>query len=325
MTIKSLALAAICLVACSTDDDLDTADLPVRGVVITPVELRPQLDDAGRPLRGTLELDTSDGRMDLTKLVPDRPREFDSWDAFHAWAIEELNAERIDTKDGRVQTQLQVAAGPTVRYDAERGKLVEVPDAIEAIVGGAAGYVVIDGKEVCVSGHAACAAEQAMEPRVRNHIPSSKRVSNSSGFEIQGDSWKTNLLFYVAVGTSTYQIRGGYQAGWVWCGFLTWCWRSSGTNTLAASFTAWRSTGSIYNGSNSATRNNVTSVTAMNYAFGVSWGTGNNGSWNDRPSPPDLGYVAATDGVCSTSSGSSGPSSINQLRTATGYHPPGGC
>ena len=207
------ALAASTLLGCATDD-LDTTNRGGEMLEIVPVELRPELDREGRPLPGTLDIDTSGGRMDLTSLMPERPREFRSWEAFHEWLVAELNAELVEGEDRVRRAQLSIIAGQTVRYDAEREELVEVEDVAEAVVGGTFGYVFVDGALVCTSRTAPCAREQSLDAEEsgrRHHLPNAKRMA-SNGFEIEGATWITHAFFYHNVGSETRQVQGGFQA-----------------------------------------------------------------------------------------------------------------
>lgn len=320
-TVTTLALSALAstlLLACASDE-IDTVDRRGEELAIVPVELRPQLDADGRPIPGTLEIDTSRGRMDLTSLIPDRPRAFRSWGEFHEWAAATLNAELLVVEDDHRQSQVSISAGQTLRYDAGRDAMVEVPDVLEAIVGGTFGYIVIDGAKMCTSRTAECTASQTIDPErpgVRHHLPNAKYVF-SNGLGIEGATWATHLFVYHSTGAETRQHQGGFSYTTYLCGFFKWCTTTVGSNALVASFTAWRQGGSIFNFGASQVGHNTTSVRVEKVAFGAAYGS-------QGPGITYLGLVQETTGMCARHHGNDTKAVID-FETADGQHPAGGC
>lgn len=314
-----LALATSCLLGCATDDP-EIADRRGDQFEIVPVELRPQLDADGRPIPGTLEIDSSSGRMDLTSLMPERPREFRSWEEFHEWLVAQLNARIDEDDDGIRRARLSVAATTTLRYDADRDELVEVEDVAEAVVGGTFGYVLIDGALVCTSTSAPCAREQWVDSEEpdgrRHHAPNAKTVTKN-GFGIEGATWVTHLVFYHSVGSETRQTQGGIRFVTSPCGFLKWCTTTTGNNFLSASFSAFRFAGSIFNFAGSAGGHNTLAIRASVAEYGV--GVGSSGVGPIKP-----GLIGLTTGTCARHHGNDNQNPIDFF-TADGQHPSAGC
>jgi hypothetical protein len=313
----TLALIALSLAACAADEAVDTQAREATVHEITPLELTPMLDEEGAPIAGTLELDTGEGRMDITHLIPLEPRKFESWDHFHEWAAKELNAKLVEYEGGVRQSLLAASFGPTVRFDAEKEDMVPVDDPISMIVGGPWGHVFVEDKLVCTSGTAECAKEQLVEPwRVFSARPSVASGSNN-GLVASGSSRLLHLFFYHESSAITQlHTSQAWTTRTFWCGFFKWCTETVGSSSLTASFTAFRHFGSIFNGSQFATRNNVWSVAATHYAFGIAWGGWDDGT-NMKPSVPNLGIVQQTSGMCSSHSASDGRGFVSLL-TGTG-------
>ncbi len=318
-TLTLTAVAASCLLGCATDD-LDTTNRGGEAVAIVPIELRPELDREGRPIPGTLDIDTSEGRLDVTSLMPERPREFRSWDELNEWLVAQLNAEIIEGEDGVRRAQLSIIASPAVRYDAQRDELVDVDDVAEAVVGGTFGYVLVDGALVCTSRTAACAREQSIAPEasgLRHHLPNARRMA-MNGFEIEGATWITHMFFYHNVGSETRQVQGGFQVFTSPCGFFQWCTTTTGTNSLATSLIAFRQGGSIFNFQGSAAKSNVRSIRIDKIEWGPpSWGS-------QGPGLPPSGIIASTTGVCARHHGGT-TNAVVDFQTSDGVHPAGGC
>ena len=313
----TIALIALSLAACAADEAVETQARETTVHEITPLELTPMLDDEGAPLAGTLELDTGEGRMDITHLIPLEPRKFESWDHFHEWAAKELNAKLVEYEDGARQSLLAASFGPTVRFDAEKEDMVPVDDPISMIVGGPWGYIFVEDKLACTSGTAECAKEQLVESwRVFNHLPTVASGS-SNGLVASGASRILHLFFYHEVSAVT-QLHSSqaWRTRTFWCGFFKWCTETVGGSSLSASFSSFRNFGSIFNGSSFASRTNVWSVAATHYAWGIAVGGNTNGT-EIGPKIPDLGIVASTTGMCSSHAAGDGRGFVSLL-TASG-------
>jgi hypothetical protein len=317
---KLLPLTALFLTACATDDaEPEPAARETIHYEIVAAEPRPQIDKTGQAIPGTLVIDTSEGHMDITPLLPEKAREFASWEAFHNWAVETLNAKLVEADNGEHDTTLVAGYGPTVRYDAEKADLVPVDDPIAAILGGTWGYIYVEGKQVCVDPGAACAAEQTV--RMENHI--GQVVTNSSnGLVVTGSSSIFHLFAVHEIKASTsLNASKAFSQYTYGCGFLGLgrCTATTGSDSLSASFSAYRSTGSIFNGSSSYTQANTTAVATSHWGFGVAYSS-------TSPvyiAPGTAGVVQLTDSMCSRHSGSDTVGYVN-FASASGYHPFGG-
>jgi hypothetical protein len=295
----TLAFTALCLAACATDpgvdpnvDDLEPNDaVPVE---ITPVVLSPQLDDAGLPIAGTLTIDTSKGRMDLTHLIPDEPRTFASWDEVHRWTAENLNAETVTDEEGHISSRLAVGYGQTVRYDTEANEMVPVANPISTMLGGTSGYIVVAGKQVCVDSTAACAPVR-LEPAA---------TGSSNGLSLTGVTGIFHTWGWSEVKTAT-SLNTSSRVLRYSCGFST-CYVYLSPVTLTASVYAYRSSGSISNGSRFEMATNSTAVAAALVGVG------------------DTGLLGRTDSACGRSSGNDGAGQVN-LQMLKGTFPQFGC
>jgi hypothetical protein len=242
----TFAALALSLTACATDDPPDTLakeegpELP-----LATAELRPELDKEGNPIPGTLVVDTEDGRLDITPLVEKEPREFKSREDFHRFMIEKFGAEKVEREDGVIGSSLEYTSPTTLLLDPETGEYELVEDAVEKIVGGRTGYVVIEGKEECV-------AKACLPDLKEEKITDDRRIMGALGFGmspsgrigVQGTSWhsppKPFLPFYTTAGASTLQWGGtaGIRLRWFPCStnaFQT-CVMLTGANALAVSY-----------------------------------------------------------------------------------------
>jgi hypothetical protein len=245
----TFAALALSLTACATDDPAGAlAKEEAPEIPLSTVELRAELDKEGNPIPGTLVLDTEDGRLDITPLVEDKPREFASREDFHRFMIEKLGAQKVERPDGLIGSSLEYTSPTTLLLDPETGEYELIDDAVEKIVGGRTGYVVIEGKEECVA--KACLADLAQEK-----ITEERRIVGALGFGmstptgrigVQGISWhsppKPFLPFYTTVGASTTQWGGtaGLRLRWFPCStnvFRT-CVALTGGNVLVVSYAA---------------------------------------------------------------------------------------
>ena len=277
---RSLALIALSLAACATDETPEAA--PKEEVVemdLAPAQLGPALDEKGQPIPGTLALDTSEGRMDITDLVPEKPREFGSREEFHKWALETLNAELVE-REGGYGTSVSYTASAALLRDPATGEYELVEDPIEKIIGGREGYIVIDGEKHCASRHAPCAEEMGLEPAER---PAERKLvwgattaSGPSGLMgVLGVSWhsfpKAFVPFVTAAGSSTTQWNapGGLRLIWVTCSTNIYktCLVSVGSNVISTSFAARRGGGTIRTGFNIGF--NTLSVVSARFDFDV--------------------------------------------------------
>jgi hypothetical protein len=239
ITCCTLSLATACLTAGEVATE-QVAALETTEVRISPVAMRAAVDEDGRDVPGTLVFETTDGRVDITALVPDKPREFRSLDDFHAWAQKTLNARIVEREGAGPVTQIDVSSGTTLRYDREIDDLIRVDDPIEAIVGGTTGYVVIAGEKACASRTAPCAREAGLAPpddprRTRRPWLA---AGTAGAFGILATSWIARDWFYESVGASTQQwnATSGMQWRWTSCGFFCWTLSLTGSNMLIASY-----------------------------------------------------------------------------------------
>jgi hypothetical protein len=283
---KSLAFVALCLGACS--------QAPDEGIEIVPVVLNPQLDATGAPIPGTLLIDTSEGRMDLTSLIPDQPREFASWDEVHRWATEHLNARVTEDAQGERSSMVSAGYGPTVRYDAALDDMVPVEDPIVAMLGGTSGQMIVGGKAICIDPKAACAGPS----RVRI---SNREIQTNNGLTIDGATGIFRIPGYIEVKTST-SLVASTKIRTVGCGFLRWCIVYDAPVSLSAYITAY---GGPNQTSTSMPRReavmNTTAVAAALVGFGG-------------------GDIFRTDGACGYANGSDTVGSIS-IKLADGYLP----
>jgi hypothetical protein len=320
---KSIALSALLLAACAEDTvEQEAVPREAQRYEIVPAKPQPQLDKEGRAIPGTVVFDTSEGRMDITQLLPEAPREFGTWDDFHQWAAEALNARIVEADGGEHTSTLVAGYGPTVRYDADAAELVPVDDPIAAIVGGTFGYIYVKGELVCVDPAAACAAEQTREPaRMENHI--GQVVTNTNnGLTVTGSSSIFHLfaVHEIKASTSLNASRGFSQSTYS-CGFfgLGSCTSTTGSDTLSASFSAYRSTGSLFNGSNAYSQKNTTAVATSHWGFGIAYSS----SSPVYVTPGSAGVVSLTDSMCSRHGGSDNIGFVS-FSSMSGYHPYGG-
>lgn len=247
VTSLSILALSLGLTACLTGDE-PSEDIAAREsttIPLLPVEPRPALDEAGNPIAGTLVFDTSEGRLDITDLVPDRPREFASRTDFHRWVASTLNAKLAEHEDRELSTTLDYSAPTTVRYDRRLEAFVVVDDPVAAIIGGTEGFVVIAGEEVCTSRTAACSREAGLAPPEQTNrtlvpwIVSGRSPSGS--IKIVGTTWNAFSSFLQWIGSNTIQTGGGLTFGFVPCWPLgpSWCVTRTGSNFLATSYTSW--------------------------------------------------------------------------------------
>lgn len=304
----SLSLTCISfglIASCATSDDAvekvaeDVATRETYEIPLSPVAMHPALDDRGGAIPGTLVFDTSEGRLDITELVPDRPREFESRMDFHKWVAETLNGKLVEREDGEPSTTLDYTASTTLRYDRALDDLVIVDDPIDAIIGGTEGYVVIAGEQVCTSRSAECSARAGLAPP-----PGESRrlvwpwgTGTAGQFGIRGISWhaQSSFLQWVGSNTSQWNATSGIHLGWgaCWPGGPRWCLRWTGSNYLNTSYTASRDSTPYQYGYAGAS--NTLSVMTSKV---------NIGSW------PFFG----TNRICATHFGASGPDALS-LRT----------
>ena len=277
---RSLALIALSLAACATDDAPDVAPKEEVTVLdLAPAQLGPQLDEKGQPIPGTLTLDTSEGRMDITDLVPEKPREFGSREEFHKWALETLNAELVE-REGGYGTSVSYTASSALLRDPATGEYELVEDPIEKIIGGREGYIVIGGEKHCASRHAPCAEEMGLEtaerPAERKLVWGGQTASGPSGLMgILGVSWhsapKVFVPFVTAVGSSTTQWNapGGLRLSWITCSSNIYktCLVLTGANVMSTSFAARRGAGTIRTSFHVA--GNTFTVVAARFDFDV--------------------------------------------------------
>jgi hypothetical protein len=197
--------------------------------------------------------------------------------------------------------------------------MVPVDDPISTIVGGPWGHMYVGGELACVSSTAECSKSQAIEPkRERSHRPNSIVVGNN-GLVASATSGVFHGLFYHEVKAATkIHASSSFYTYSYWCGFFRWCQATAGSSSVSASFQAFRSTGSINNGSNRAQAFDVYEVAATNWAFGVAYGGWDDGS-HMKPGIPDLGIVEATSGMCSNHSAGDNVGFVAPL-TADGIH-----
>ena len=293
LTCFSLGLVASCVT--SEPEEEAAAREEYEELPLAPVAMHPALDDRGRDIPGTLVFDTSEGRMDITDLVPDRPREFASRIDFHKWVVETLNGKLVETDGGESTSSLEYAAATTLRYDRALADLVVVEDPVAAIIGGTEGYVVIADEKVCTSRTAPCSREAGLaapRPTQRAVVPWTV-TGNSGPFGIRGNTWVASSSFLQWVGSSTAQwnTTTGVQLRWLPCfpGGPSWCLFRTGSNFLSTSFIA--SSGATPMVSGSASASNTFFVMDSKVVFG--------------PQP-----FAVTDRTCASHFGSSGPSSL---------------
>jgi hypothetical protein len=242
-------------------------------LALSPVSLHPAVDERGRALPGTLVFDTDGGQLDITHLVPRRPRVFGSIDTFHAWIVGALRAQVVERENGTIGTSLEYKASTTVRYDAELGDYVMVGDPVEAIVGGTEGYVVIDGVRHCTSRSAPCAVEDGLvdlESRDRTLVGQLAFGSDPAGrFGIHGRSFHTNGAcrpFYQVQGAHTLQWYGGIKLAVLQSGRSDWCVVIRGESTLGVAYAARR--GASFVTSGGAASKNVLGVVAARADWG---------------------------------------------------------
>jgi len=314
-----LMTLAACFAGCATDDQPDLAQreaIAAEEVIheIVPVEPQPQLDKEGNPMAGTLVIDTSEGRMDLTDLVPVEPRRFDSWEQFHTWAQKELNAKILTNDKGEMASQLSVQQTPGVRIDAQSGELVDVEDPIGAIIGGTFGYVYVGDELVCTSATAECAKEQVLPGEAvggtdRNHLPSYVRRIQGR-MDTDGQSYLFHALFYHETRAVTRYYGGSFLSYNYVCNWwpLRYCNATSGSNSLTASFSATRALGNGSAGSQRASGFNTYGVSAINFAVGMG------------PTAAGLSIVSEADGMCSSHTASDNGNGFLSFMTAAGFH-----
>ena len=240
ITCLSFGLLASC-VADEADVGEDLLARESEGIV-QPVSMQPALDERGDPIPGTLVFETSEGRLDITHLVPDRPREFASNEAFHEFLIRELNGRLVEHEDGQRSSTVEYTAATTLRYDPRIDDLVIVDDPLDAIIGGTDGYIVIAGEQVCTSRAAECADKAGLTrpvERDRRIVPAV--VQGSSGpLGIRGLTWVAASSLVRWVGSSTTQTSGTAGLGWVacWSGGPSWCYGWRGSNFLSTAYRA---------------------------------------------------------------------------------------
>lgn len=232
-----------------------------------PVRIHPVLDDRGREVPGTLVFDTTGGRLDLSALIPDKPREFATREAFHAWAVANLNARIVAREGAEPVTQLEVTASTTLRYDRELDDLVPVDDPIEAIVGGDAGYVVIAGERACVSRSAPCARGSGLAP-VESRDRAWLVTGTTGSFGTLATSWIARDWWYESIGSSTAQWDATTGQVWKWtsCGWSCWTLAVRGSSFLTTSFAAFA--GRSLRSSHAASAANTLGVIASRVTFG---------------------------------------------------------
>ena len=241
----TFAALALSLTACATDEPagaLPKEEAPE--IPLSTVKLGPELDGEGNPIPGTLVIDTGEGRLDITPLVEDKPREFASREDFHRFVIEKLGAEKVERPDGVIGSTLEYTSPTTLLLDPETGEYEMVDDAVEKIVGGRTGYVVIEGKEECVA--KVCLHDLTEEKTDDRTIVGALGFAMSPNglIGVQGTSWhsppKPFLPFYTTAGASTLQWGGtaGLRLRWFPCStnaFQT-CVIVTGSNMLAVAY-----------------------------------------------------------------------------------------
>jgi hypothetical protein len=240
------AALALSLAACATEDVTELAlkdEIPEGAKVyeLRPTELRPQLDKEGQPLPGTLELELSEGRLDITHLVPEKPREFESREQFREWLVKELNAQNVEGGLELDVKQLDAA----FLLDPATGEYELREDAIGAIIGGREGYVLIKGERECVSRECFEKEERPTKER-RFVLNSAYAISAPTGrMELIGGSWHSppgSLTLWNAT-TSQLDSRGGVDRFVIGSGCPTstgLCYVELGTNLVSVSYTARR-------------------------------------------------------------------------------------
>lgn len=225
-------------------------------------EPRHQPDEESLPaqikfgLPGELVIDASGGRS----LVPTADKEltFKSRRELFDWAIRYLNARPVyDERKELVGVQGEITQyGALTRVDPRTQEVHYDVDPIGAILGGATGYLSLEGEKECIDA-ARCGKEKKSElpaaPEVKvasldfplvlaSHAPGGRTACNTSNsYCIRGESWKTNWWFYRSIGAETEQKRGGYRVEhyfcWKW-GFIPWsCSRRVGSNELSVDAT----------------------------------------------------------------------------------------
>lgn len=297
--VRALSFVALSLVASCVSEEPEevTGREDSEEVPLSPVAMHPARDDRGQDIAGTLVFETSGGRMDITALVPDRPREFASRIDFHEWVVETLNGKLGETADGEATSSLEYEAASTLRFDRARGDLVLVEDPVAEIIGGSEGYVVIAGERVCTSRTAPCAREAGLAaPRPTNRAVVPWNVTANAGpFGIRGTTWLASSSFLQWVGSSTAQwnTTTGIQLAWLPCapGGPSWCLVRTGSNFLSTSFVA--AMGSTPTASGAAAASNTFFLMDSKVVFG--------------PVP-----FLATDRTCASHFGSSGPSALSR-------------
>jgi hypothetical protein len=233
----SLGVAASCVESETAEDTPE--DISLRETTqyrLYPVAIHPELDEQGLPIPGTLVLDTSEGKLDITHLVPERPREFESARAFHDWAVRTLNAKLVE-RDGQVGSTLDYAAAMTLRLDRNTGEYVRVDEPIDMIIGGVAGYIVIAGEQICVSRNAPCSREAGLAPPDGTAARFVWWIDNrfSGSFNVLGTTWIGRAPVLRHAVSNTSQIGGGFSIVWppCWPGALVVCPTTSGSNFLS--------------------------------------------------------------------------------------------
>ncbi|MEJ7602548.1 MAG: hypothetical protein WKG01_31945 [Kofleriaceae bacterium] len=266
---RSLSLACVSvglLASCVTDDEPVGEELLARGSegIVQPVAMHPALDDRGNPIPGTLVFETSEGRLDITHLVPDRPREFGSQEEFHEFVVKDLNGLIVEHEDGTRSTTIEYTASTTLRYDPRLDDLVTVEDPVDEIVGGPDGYVVIAGEQVCASRTAECAAKASPVDSGHRFVPAV--VYGSSGpLGILGATWVVSASFVRWVGAATTQTSGTAGLRWTPCA-PHWCYSWTGSNLLTAAYGGYLFPSNV---SGAVAANNTLLVTTGKVDYGV--------------------------------------------------------
>lgn len=276
LSILTLAAALPgCLAGDEPADDVadDVAARETAPTPLLPVSMHPRLDEAGNPIAGTLVFDTSDGRLDITELVPGRPREFRSRPDFLHWMASTLNASLVERDRGELSSSIDYTAATTVRFDRDRSDFVVVDDPVAAIIGGAEGFVVVAGEKVCTSRTAECSLEAGLAlptPTTRTVVPwYASGASPSGSISIFGTTWDATSSFLQWVGANTFQTGGGIKFNWMRCGpgNVLWCYTRTGSNFLTTSYVASRSSSPVFSGASAASNTYAVMASRVDFYF----------------------------------------------------------
>lgn len=200
--------------------------------------------------------------------VPATMREFDDLQDYVSFVQAHLNAEPLTDENGELIGVWGTSYMLGDLVFAKDGVTIPVTEPVATYLGGTFGYIRIGDKYWCVD-------NELCPPEIQDADP----TWCNGPFCIDGNSFKTNWLFYKSIGAETKQRSGGYQetTRWCWKAFvIPWrCTTSSGSNELfvRANFGGEVDGYTVFGAERQRTGHNTTKVEAKLWSAGAILGS----------------------------------------------------